>query len=142
MRNKQARKELEKRYGKGCFIEKLHLRKDDTPRVYKSKGQLKRMKQLTYHHILEKSKGGRTSIENGAVLSRENHTWFHQQPLESQAQINEIFQKYKAYIDECKIEYVDNLKLPFEIRFTDFSIKEKKKEEPIIDKELEKEEER
>lgn len=48
--NKKVREQLEKKYGKECFVEKLHLRKDKE-RKYKSKGQMKRMKQLTYHHI-------------------------------------------------------------------------------------------
>jgi hypothetical protein len=71
--NKIARKKLEKLYGAECFIEKLHLRIDTEPRKYKSKGQMKRMKQLSYHHILEKSRGGKTTVANGAILSVENH---------------------------------------------------------------------
>jgi len=71
--NKKAREELERLYGKECFIEKLHLRKDTEPRKYTSKGQMKRMKQLTYHHILEKSKGGKATVENGAILNLDNH---------------------------------------------------------------------
>ena len=43
-----------------CFIDKLHLRKD-TDRKYTGKAQYKRMKQLTYHHILEKSKGRKSN---------------------------------------------------------------------------------
>lgn len=54
--NKKAKEKLIQLYGAECFIEKLHLRKDKD-RKYTSKGQYKRMKQLTYHHILEKSKG-------------------------------------------------------------------------------------
>ena len=46
MSNKSAKQELIRRYGKECFIEKLHLRKDDKPRRYTGKGQMKRMKQL------------------------------------------------------------------------------------------------
>ena len=49
--NKHARNELIKKYGAECFIEKLHLRKDAVPRTYTSKGQMKKMKQLTFHHI-------------------------------------------------------------------------------------------
>ena len=71
--NKNARKKLEERYGKECFIEKLHLRKDKEPRRYTSKGQMKKMKQLTYHHIKMKKDGGRATVENGALLSAENH---------------------------------------------------------------------
>lgn len=68
--NKRAREELERLYGKECFIEKLHLRKDDEPRKYTSKGQMKKMKQLTFHHILEKRNGGKDTVDNGALLSR------------------------------------------------------------------------
>lgn len=50
--NKSAKNKLIELYGEECFIDKLHLR--PTREKYKSKGQYKRMKQLTYHHILEK----------------------------------------------------------------------------------------
>lgn len=49
--NKKAKEELIRCYGAECFVEKLHLRKDTTPRKYTGKGQMKRMKMLTYHHI-------------------------------------------------------------------------------------------
>lgn len=55
--NKKAKEALIKRYGNECFIEKLHLRKEKC-RVYKGKKQKEKMKQLTYHHILEKHNGG------------------------------------------------------------------------------------
>ena len=71
--NKGAKQKLIKLYGAECFIEKLHLRIDDKPRHYTSKGQRQRMKQLTYHHILEKRNGGQATVENGALLSAENH---------------------------------------------------------------------
>ncbi len=54
MNNKRAKDKLIKLYGAECFIEKLHLRIDKEPRKYTGKGQYKRMKQLTYHHIREK----------------------------------------------------------------------------------------
>ena len=52
--NKSAKNKLIELYGAECFIDKLHLRKGGYTEKYKSKGQYKRMKQLTYHHILEK----------------------------------------------------------------------------------------
>lgn len=56
--NKSVKEKLIKLYGEECFIEKLHLRPpEDKPRHYTSKSQMQRMKQLTYHHIREKSKG-------------------------------------------------------------------------------------
>lgn len=114
MSNKTAKEKLIEQYGAECFIEKLHLRVDTKPRKYTSKGQMKRMRQLTYHHILEKSKGGKATVENGALLSFENHMWFNKQPKKTQAQMNEIFQEYKHSVD-CKVEFVDDLQMSFEI---------------------------
>lgn len=121
--NKKAKEALIRRYGNVCFIERLHLR--DTSHIkYTGCGQLKRMKQLTYHHILEKSKGGRATIENGALLSAENHEWFHKQPKQAQRQMDEMFQELKRQIDrqECRVEYVDEVKCPFEATFVEMSI--------------------
>lgn len=140
--NKNAKQELIKRYGAECFIEKLHLRKDDRPRRYTSKGQMKRMKQLTYHHIRMKKDGGKATVENGALLSAENHQWFHQQSPQAQEYMDAIFQKYKKQVDECMVIFVDELDLPFEVRAVDFSVdergkfnraKEKRETQKIID---------
>ena len=114
MSNKKAKERLIQLYGAECFIEKLHLRKDTEPRKYTSKGQRKRMKQLTYHHIKERRYGGKATIENGALLSEENHIWFNEQSKEAQKQMNELFQQYKASV-ECKVEFVDELDTHFSI---------------------------
>ena len=96
--NKKAKEALIKLYGNECFIEKLHLRKDKH-RVYKGKKQKEKMQQLTYHHILEKRNGGHATVANGALLSVENHAWFHKQSNTSQAKMNAMFQEYKRQID-------------------------------------------
>lgn len=114
MSNKRAKERLIQLYGAECFIEKLHLRKDTEPRKYTSKGQRKRMKQLTYHHIKERRYGGKATVENGAILSEENHIWFNEQPKEAQKKMNELFQQYKASV-ECKVEFIDNLDTRFSI---------------------------
>lgn len=114
MSNKKAKERLIQLYGAECFIEKLHLRVDKEPRRYTSKGQYKRMKQLTYHHILECQSGGKATVENGALLSAENHAWFNKQSKEVQRQMNELFQKYKQSV-ECKVELVDELDTRFSI---------------------------
>ena len=114
MSNKRAKERLIQLYGAECFIEKLHLRKDTEPRKYTSKGQRKRMKQLTYHHIKERRNNGKATVENGALLSEENHIWFNKQSKEAQKQMNELFQQYKKSI-ECKVEFVDNLDTRFSI---------------------------
>lgn len=114
MSNKKAKEKLIELYGAECFIEKLKLRQDTEPRKYTSKGQYKRMKQLTYHHIKEKRNGGKATVENGALLSEENHMWFNKQSKQEQKQMNELFQQYKQSI-ECKVEFVDNLDTRFSI---------------------------
>lgn len=69
MGNKGAKTQLIKLYGKECFIEKLCLRPPETSsRKYKSHGELKRMKELTFHHIQPKSKGGKATVENRSII--------------------------------------------------------------------------
>lgn len=146
--NKKAKEELIRRYGAECFIEKLKLRKDDEPRRYKSRGQKTKMKQLTYHHIKMKKNGGKANVENGALLSTENHAWFHKQSLQEQKYMNAMFQEYKKRYKECQVVLVDDLKMDFEIRAMEFHIgerdeeiynraKEKREVKKQIDEELE-----
>jgi len=117
--NKGVKEEMIRRYGKQCFIERLHLR--DTKGIkYKGKGQYKRMKQLTFHHIRMKSKGGKATVENGALLSAENHAWFHQQSRSDQAVMNNMFQELKRNIDnglteEIPVVIAEDVEQPFEI---------------------------
>jgi len=125
--NRKAKEDLIKHYGAECFIEKLHLRKDTEPRKYTSKNQYEKMKQLTYHHIRMKQNGGKATRENGALLSNENHIWFHKQSPQAQGYMNAMFQEYKRQVDECEVIFVDSLKLPFEIRAVEFSIDERGK---------------
>lgn len=124
--NKRAKEKLIKLYGAECFIKKLKLRKDVEPKRYKSKGQIKRMKQLTFHHIRMRKDGGKATVENGALLSAENHAWFHKQSPQVQAQMNEMFQEYKRQqSQECRVVFVDELETPFEIKAMEFRIDER-----------------
>lgn len=123
--NKKAKDELIRYYGAECFIEKLKLRKDVKPKRYRGRGQTKRMKQLTYHHIKMKKDGGKATRENGALLSAENHSWFHQQSPQAQGYMNALFQEYKRQVDECQVVFVDELDLGFEIKPTTFEIDER-----------------
>lgn len=65
--NKSAKQKLIELFGPECFIEKLHLRPAEDKK-YTGKGQMKKMKQLTYHHIVEKSKGGKATVENRSFI--------------------------------------------------------------------------
>ena len=139
--NKRAKEKLIELYGAECFIEKLKLRKYTEPKKYKGKGQMKRMKQLTYHHIKMKKDGGRATVENGALLSAENHTWFHKQSPQAQTQMNEIFQEYKKQqSQECQVVFVDELKLGFEIKTMEFSIREREQKKEKYNRAKEKKE--
>ena len=86
---------------------------------------MKRMKQLSYHHILERSKGGKSTVENGAILSNENHIWFHKQSESKQGYLNAIFQEYKRQSDACKVVFVETLETDYEIRVADIALDEK-----------------
>lgn len=121
--NKKVKEALIKRYGNTCFIERLHIR-DTKGQKYTGCGQYKRMKQLTYHHIIMKKDGGKATIENGALLSAENHQWFHKQPIQAQDTMNDMFKELKRKIDtkEMKIEMVENLECPLHINFAEMSI--------------------
>ena len=105
--SRRKKEELIKIYGPKCFIEELGLRKPSEiakeRKKYTGKKQLKIMDELTYHHIIERSKGGKTTIENGAVLRNINHQWFNRLSKERQAEINKIFQEYKKKIPDITI---------------------------------------
>lgn len=114
--NKGAKEELIRRYGKQCFIERLGLR-DTSGLKYTGKAQYKKMKMLTYHHIKERCKGGKATVENGALLSSENHQWFNQQSKEEQARMNQQFQELKRKIDnaeECLVQLVPEAEIEME----------------------------
>ena len=61
--NKSAKNKLIELYGAECFIEKLHLRNTKGLK-YTSKAQREKMKELSYHHIYPRSKGGKATVEN------------------------------------------------------------------------------
>lgn len=87
--------------------------------------------------------------KTGALLSAENHAWFHQQSEQNQAQMNEMFQELKRQYDECEVVFVDDLNLDFTVRAMEFSIderliekekynraKEKREFQKLVDEEL------
>ena len=132
MGNGVARRVLEELFGAECFIKKLHLRKDN--KNYTGIGQKKKMKKLknknklTYHHIIEEHHNGKATIENGAILSVENHQWFHEQPLSDQLRMDRKFQDYKMQalkdkgIDLCIFE--DGFDVPSKDLYTKEDLRE------------------
>ena len=104
MKNKSAKNKLKRIFGKECFIQKLKLREKYDVKKYTGESRkeiyerMKRMKKLTYHHILGVSEGGKTTLENGALLNEDNHMWLHSQPPYIQYRINKLLQEYKEKI--------------------------------------------
>lgn len=97
--NKRAKREIILRCGEKCFIEELGIRSQKEIsadlRRYRGKKQKKIMNELTYHHIVERFKGGKTTVDNGAILRNINHIWFNNLPKERQEELNKMFQEYK-----------------------------------------------
>lgn len=108
MKNSTARKLLEQRYGKGCFMERAGIRKITYKQEQELKKTIKGFKKLdrriTYHHLRQKSQGGDVSIENGANLAAYNHEWLHQQSPEVREKINQELRDFKFHIDTAIIQ--------------------------------------
>ena len=144
--NKKIREELERQYGKGCMFKKAKIEekieKKKIIKTYKkyleekrfTGKMLKRYKsQMNLHHLRHRSEGGKTTLENGAVISSLAHMYLHSLPREQEEFINNELREYKRQVDkcknECKIVFVDNLEIPYEIKPMEFSINEKGKPE-------------
>lgn len=96
--NKKVREEMVDVFGNRCWVDKLKLRSAKTLKGTHKGRKLKNLKKdkvLTYHHIIMKKDGGKPTISNGALLSEENHTWFHKQKQWKQDKMNQYFQQYK-----------------------------------------------
>lgn len=131
--NKSTKNKLMMKFGKVCFIEELGLRTKEEIQAemkqYKSKGQRKRMDELTYHHIIAKCNGGETTEENGAILRNINHVWLHRLPLDKQAIINQMMIQYKLeHYKEVEFEEVEELESGIIVASTIIVPKEKEKE--------------
>lgn len=71
-------------YGKRCML------CDWKPRGKKNKKHF-----LTYHHLVDYSKGGPTTEENGAILCNHCHEWFNRQKPGVQKKLNAYLRKVK-----------------------------------------------
>lgn len=109
--NSKARRRLEKIYGKGCMFKKAHIEEQiealQTKRIIKSykvflketKYTGKKIRQLegnmTYHHLRHRSEGGKTDVENGAIVNEMAHRYMHSLPREDEEVINNMLRKFK-----------------------------------------------
>lgn len=115
MENKSIRKQLEKEFGKGCMFEKAHceeqierLRTIKTFKKYLQEkkyrtNQIKRLKkQMTLHHLIHRSEGGKTTTENGGVVSELAHAYMHSLPRQHEEIINNMIRQYKLNVATLK----------------------------------------
>lgn len=101
--NKSAREILEFIYGKHCFIHQ-GIMKLNPPKPRKNKYRGKCIaNQLTYHHIIPKSLGGKADLENGGLVCRSCHEWLEQLSEQKRRIVNEELIEYKRQIDIGKI---------------------------------------
>ena len=119
--NKAVREKLERIYGHICMLhEGLKINGYSKSKVrYKGKSI---EQQLTLHHLKPKSKGGATSVENGAVVCRGCHDFIEQTSEENRARINKLLQEYK----ECKVIDTDDFETQIEIDFAEMELTKKK----------------
>ena len=119
---KKTREKLEAIYGKQCMMHKgLHIKGYSKSKINYSGRAIR--EQLTLHHIKPRSKGGATSVENGAVLCRGCHDFLEQTDSKTRSELNRMLIEYK----KAKIEKVDELELPFEIHFAELTIDKQSK---------------
>ena len=107
MSNNGARRELERLFGKICFIEKLGIRYIPPKERKKIKGYSKYDDLLTYHHIHERHLGGKATVENGAIVRGYNHRWLHSLPEHEKQLVNQAMQEYKASVLRARQNGVD-----------------------------------
>lgn len=103
--NRSARKDLERKYGKGCFFKRAHCEEQieaiggiKTFHVFIQEKKYKGKKishQITYHHLKHRSEGGRTSEENGANVEEIAHQYLHSLPREQEEIINNMLREFK-----------------------------------------------
>lgn len=134
-KNRVIREELERIYGKGCMFQKAYvsdrLRQQGVSLTYgtfKKKYTLNQQKTLerrmTLHHLKHVSEGGRTSLDNGAVVNELAHRYLHSLKRHEEERANDMLREWKRDKDNgfepftpCEIELVpeEEVELPFEL---------------------------
>ena len=109
--NKSKREELQKIYGNGSMFKKSKVEEYLTtlPRIksykkfqeekhYTRKQKLKLEQTLTYHHMQHLSEGGKTTLENGAVVTEGEHQYMHALPRLEEEIINKHIKNWKIFL--------------------------------------------
>lgn len=103
--NRSARRDLERKYGKGCFFKRANCAERieemggiKTFHVFIREKKFKGKPishQITYHHLKHRSEGGRTSEDNGANVEEIAHQYMHSLPREQEEVINNMLREFK-----------------------------------------------
>lgn len=120
--NKNKRRELEEIYGKGSMFQKSHV-EDYVSTLPTIKGykkflkekhftskEIKRLQErMNYHHLQHKAEGGKTTLENGAVVTEGEHRYIHSLPRAQEEVINNHIRQWKLdYISLCAGQVIDS----------------------------------
>jgi len=118
--NKSVRQELERIYGKKCFIHDIPEIKRQISGYKTFKGRYKVNKtsnKLTYHHLKPKSEGGKNTIENGAVVCAECHSKLEKLKPAEREKINNMIRQYKLSVITFNTEEVKQvIEIPIEMQ--------------------------
>lgn len=136
--NRRTRELLEELYDKGCMFKKAKIAEKIEAmggiKTYKKYIKEKRYtvkdveiyeSRLSYHHLIHRENGGKTTVENGAIINSLAHSYIHSLPREQEERINNMLRRYKKSI-ECNVEYVDDIETGFEISTMFFEVEKKK----------------
>lgn len=105
-KNRVIREELEHIYGKGCMFQKAYvadrirqLGVSLTYGTFKKKYTLNQQKTLerrmTLHHMKHVSEGGKTTLENGAVINELAHRYLHSLKRHEEERANDMIREWK-----------------------------------------------
>lgn len=98
MGNRECRVKLKILYGCRCLLTGL---------------KTESKKNQTLHHIVKKESGGKTTVENGAILIDKIHRWLHSlehSDTELYKLVNECIELYKKCLDKEEKELMDQWK--------------------------------
>lgn len=147
-RNTVIRQELERIYGKGCMFQKAYvsdrlrqLGVSLTYGTYKKKYTLKQQhtleKRMTYHHLKHKAEGGKTNLENGAIVNELAHRYLHSLPRREEERANDMIREWKRDKDngyepftpediqrfeECQVELAPEEEIEFPLELDTMTI--------------------
>lgn len=107
--NKTKRLQLEQIYGEGSMFQKSKAEEyiATLPKIkgykkfihekhFTSKEIKKLVRRMNYHHLHHKADGGKTDLENGAVVNELEHRYIHSLPRNQEEIINNHIRKWKA----------------------------------------------